>query len=274
METIKILYREKERELSAAMGKIDALTRQLEELKRGNVRNSYSLLGGGKQVQQTNSVELEKLRQELLVRIKMGRIEFPLLIELMQIFFVIVQHKNKLAKAQDEELLFKRQALYRRQADMLAIEQRVTELRSRLARKRQLNAQQISASSSATQAKTYSVDSSGGKPLNTKGEVATSAASSAATALFNGRTGVLRSSMGASVAASSSANGSIATTTTTYKVPSSFVSSSKSAVSTSSQLSPNIATVEPFQRIKQGSGMKVSLFTSFELNLNFFFAAV
>ena len=75
METIKILYREKERELTVAMGKIDALTRQLEELKRGNCRNSYSLLtnsnnnnnNNNRGSQQTQGLELEKLRQELLV---------------------------------------------------------------------------------------------------------------------------------------------------------------------------------------------------------------
>lgn len=83
METIKILYREKERELTAAVGKIDALTRQLEELKRGNFGNSYSFSKNGagnenanngnssysqqQQQKQQAAAELEKLRQELLV---------------------------------------------------------------------------------------------------------------------------------------------------------------------------------------------------------------
>lgn len=83
METIKILYREKERELTVAMSKIDALTRQLEELKRGNCRNSYSLLtnsnnnnNNNRASQQTQGLELEKLRQELLV--SSGGTSFPI----------------------------------------------------------------------------------------------------------------------------------------------------------------------------------------------------
>ncbi len=78
METIKILYREKERELTVAMSKIDALTRQLEELKKGNCRNSYSLLtnNNNKTSQQTQGLELEKLRQELLV--SSGGTSFPI----------------------------------------------------------------------------------------------------------------------------------------------------------------------------------------------------
>ena len=72
METVKLVYKEKERELSVAFAKIDALTRQLDELKKGNIVNSYSINGGGNgggvgYNKTPNNTELEKLRQELLV---------------------------------------------------------------------------------------------------------------------------------------------------------------------------------------------------------------
>lgn len=54
-------YKEKERELSVAMSKIEALSRQLDELRKGNISNSYNIKG------YKNSIELDKLRQELLV---------------------------------------------------------------------------------------------------------------------------------------------------------------------------------------------------------------
>ena len=63
VETIKIMFKEKERELTVALSKIDALTRQLDELKKGNTANSYNING------YKHGTELEKLRQELLVSI-------------------------------------------------------------------------------------------------------------------------------------------------------------------------------------------------------------
>lgn len=61
VENIKMVHKEKERELSVAFTKIDALTRQLEELQKGNTVNSYSMNG------YKHAAELDKLRQELLV---------------------------------------------------------------------------------------------------------------------------------------------------------------------------------------------------------------
>lgn len=55
-------YKEKERELSMAMGKIEALTKQLDELKKGNISNSYNMKG------YKHVAEIDKLRQELLVK--------------------------------------------------------------------------------------------------------------------------------------------------------------------------------------------------------------
>jgi apoptosis-stimulating of p53 protein 1 len=66
LESIRTLFNEKEKELSVALTKVDALTRQLEELRNGNTTNSYHINGisNGK-----HAIEMEKLRQELLVRI-------------------------------------------------------------------------------------------------------------------------------------------------------------------------------------------------------------
>lgn len=151
---------------------------------------------------------------------------------------------------------------------MLQIEQKVTELRSRLARKRQLNAQQMNSSgnASSTVSSVYLRTSA----LSTKNTLngacgqqqrgqATETDSSRA---FNPKT-VLRSSIG---------GGNLPNTT--YKVPyakPNNVNANANSNSNSSQLSPNIATVEPLQRLKQqqqqqqpqGTMLKVCKFTLF-----------
>ena len=58
-----MMFKEKEKELSVAFTKIDALTRQLDELQKGNIVNSYNING------YRHDGELEKLRQELLVSV-------------------------------------------------------------------------------------------------------------------------------------------------------------------------------------------------------------
>ena len=51
------------------------------------------------------------------------------------------QYKSKICKQNEEELIYKRNMLYKRQSDMLKIDQKINELQSRLTRKRQLNQQ-------------------------------------------------------------------------------------------------------------------------------------
>lgn len=70
LESIRALFSEKEKELCLAVSKVDALTRQLEDLKRDR-RGPLSL------IQNSNngslpvaSRELEKLRRELMVSFK------------------------------------------------------------------------------------------------------------------------------------------------------------------------------------------------------------
>lgn len=66
LQSVRAVFGEKVKELSVALAKVDALTRQLEELKKGNTTNSYQFsttaVGNAKYNQ-----ELDKLRQELLV---------------------------------------------------------------------------------------------------------------------------------------------------------------------------------------------------------------
>ena len=64
LDSIRALFNEKEKELSLAVAKVEELTRQLEELKRGRGATARE------QQQQAPSpaaLELDKLRRELMV---------------------------------------------------------------------------------------------------------------------------------------------------------------------------------------------------------------
>lgn len=64
LDSIRALFNEKEKELSLAVAKVEELTHQLEELKRGRGTSARD------QQQQTASpaaLELDKLRRELMV---------------------------------------------------------------------------------------------------------------------------------------------------------------------------------------------------------------
>lgn len=68
MDSIRALFSEKEKELSLAVAKVEALTRQLEELRRD--RRGLSLItnnGSSQQPPSQAARELEKLRRELMV---------------------------------------------------------------------------------------------------------------------------------------------------------------------------------------------------------------
>ncbi|XP_054169270.1 type-2 histone deacetylase 1-like [Oppia nitens] len=113
LESIRSLFNEKEKELSVALTKVDALTRQLDELTNGNTSNSYHInaLTNAK-----HTVELDKLKQELLYR-------------------------SKLSEQNGHQLMLKRGLLTQRQSDMIRVDMRISELQQRLARKRQINQQ-------------------------------------------------------------------------------------------------------------------------------------
>ena len=60
------LFSEKEKELAVALAKVDALTRQLDELRHGDTSNSYVM---PPHLPPAYHVEFDKLRQELLVSV-------------------------------------------------------------------------------------------------------------------------------------------------------------------------------------------------------------
>lgn len=67
LQSARCLFGEKVKELSVAVAKVDALTRQLEELRNGNTSNSYHVVSGNTSNSLKVSQEYEKLRKELLV---------------------------------------------------------------------------------------------------------------------------------------------------------------------------------------------------------------
>ncbi|XP_016984850.2 apoptosis-stimulating of p53 protein 2 isoform X2 [Drosophila rhopaloa] len=118
LDSIRALFSEKEKELSLAVAKVEALTRQLEDLRRDR-RCPVNILaaagnGVGQALPPQASRELEKLRRELMYR-------------------------NQLSLQQDARLHMQREALQQRQAELRSVDQRIYELQTRLQRKKQAN---------------------------------------------------------------------------------------------------------------------------------------
>ncbi|XP_059610747.1 uncharacterized protein LOC132257735 [Phlebotomus argentipes] len=117
LDSIRALFSEKEKELSLAVAKVEALTRQLEDLRRDR-RGPLNLIPGGapggNQQQSAAARELDKLRRELMYR-------------------------NQLSLQQDARLHLQREALQQRQAELRSVDQRILELQSRLQRKKASN---------------------------------------------------------------------------------------------------------------------------------------
>ncbi|XP_055626581.1 apoptosis-stimulating of p53 protein 1 [Toxorhynchites rutilus septentrionalis] len=128
LDSIRALFSEKEKELTLAVAKVEALTRQLEELRRDR-RGTLNLFPGLSTHSQFNNspstAELEKLRGELMYR-------------------------NQLSLQQDARLHLQREALQKRQAELQSVDQRILELQERLNRKRALNIVPHKQSSSQT----------------------------------------------------------------------------------------------------------------------------
>lgn len=117
LDSIRALFSEKEKELTLAVAKVEALTRQLEELRRDR-RGTLNLFTGLPSHSQLNSspaaIELDKLRRELMYR-------------------------NQLSLQQDARLHLQREALQKRQAELQSVDQRILELQGRLNKKRASN---------------------------------------------------------------------------------------------------------------------------------------
>ncbi|XP_066244957.1 apoptosis-stimulating of p53 protein 2 isoform X1 [Euwallacea similis] len=121
LDSIRALFNEKEKELSLAVAKVEELTRQLEELRRGKTNREPPT---------ASALELDKLRRELMYR-------------------------NKLNEQQNQRLNQQREALTARQEEMSAIDKRISELQERLQRKRSLNQQLASQISAASHKAAY-----------------------------------------------------------------------------------------------------------------------
>merc|ERR1719195_1898856 len=120
LDSIRLLFNEKEKELAMAVTKVDELTAQLEELRSGKVNLNYP----------PQVVELEKLRRELAYRRQLNE----------QQNNMIAQQRAQLSMGQEE---------------MARIDRRIAELQDRLTRKRMMNQQlanQINAATTAKQA--------------------------------------------------------------------------------------------------------------------------
>ncbi|XP_064621529.1 apoptosis-stimulating of p53 protein 2-like isoform X3 [Lineus longissimus] len=111
LESIKVLFNEKEKELSIAVAKVEELTKQLDEVKRGN-----NHAGDGKH-KSSGDAELEKLKKELMIR-------------------------NKLNEQQSTKLNAHREVLSKRHEEITMMDTRIEELQERLHKKRQQQQQQ------------------------------------------------------------------------------------------------------------------------------------
>ncbi|XP_050322821.1 apoptosis-stimulating of p53 protein 2 isoform X1 [Bactrocera neohumeralis] len=121
LDSIRALFSEKEKELSLAVAKVEALTRQLEDLRRDrrcpiNLLSNGNNNGNAQPLPPQASRELEKLRRELVYR-------------------------NQLSLQQDARLHLQREALQQRQAELRSVDQRIYELQTRLQRKKAANIQ-------------------------------------------------------------------------------------------------------------------------------------
>nr|XP_018895668.1 PREDICTED: apoptosis-stimulating of p53 protein 1 isoform X2 [Bemisia tabaci] len=108
LKSIRALFNEKEKELSMAVAKVEELTLQLEDLKKGR--------GTIPSPPSAAAIELDKLRRELMYR-------------------------NKLNEQQSVRLTQQREALALRQEEVSAVDRRISELQDRLQRKRLSNQQ-------------------------------------------------------------------------------------------------------------------------------------
>uniref|UniRef100_A0A671NDA3 Apoptosis-stimulating of p53 protein 1-like n=1 Tax=Sinocyclocheilus anshuiensis TaxID=1608454 RepID=A0A671NDA3_9TELE len=104
IEHISGLFQEKQAELQAAVLRVDQLSQQLEDLRRGKL-NGLQTLGG--QVTGTAALELRKLYQELQIR-------------------------NKLNQEQNSKLQQQKELLNKRNMEVTLMDKRINELRDRL----------------------------------------------------------------------------------------------------------------------------------------------
>lgn len=125
LESMIVLFIEKRKELNQSLAKVEALTRQLEELKSGINGSSYRYINPTNKVSNDKFDDLEKLRQELAAQ-------------------------TRLNDQQNVTLMQKQNLLMQRKCEIAGIDERIAELQRRLAMKRMLNQQLSSQMKSRT----------------------------------------------------------------------------------------------------------------------------
>ncbi|XP_067847825.1 protein phosphatase 1, regulatory subunit 13Bb isoform X2 [Heptranchias perlo] len=108
IEHINAVFHEKQRELQSAVLKVDQLTQQLDDLRKGKTNGLQSYNG---QVPGPAAVELKKLYQELQIR-------------------------NKLNQEQTTKLQHQKELLNKRNMEVTMMDKRISELRERLWKKK------------------------------------------------------------------------------------------------------------------------------------------
>ncbi|KAM9840705.1 protein phosphatase 1, regulatory subunit 13Bb isoform 2-T2 [Aulostomus maculatus] len=109
IEQVSSLFQEKQAELQAAVLRVEQLSLQLEDLRRGKLNGIQTALGG--QVTGTAALELRKLYQELQIR-------------------------NKLNQEQNSKLQQQKELLNKRNMEVTLMDKRISELRERLYKKK------------------------------------------------------------------------------------------------------------------------------------------
>ncbi|XP_078262608.1 protein phosphatase 1, regulatory subunit 13Bb isoform X2 [Rhinoraja longicauda] len=108
IEHINTMFHEKQRELQSAVLKVDQLTQQLDDLRKGKTNGLHSYNG---QVPGPTALELKKLYQELQIR-------------------------NKLNQEQNTKLHHQKELLNKRNMEVTMMDKRINELRERLWKKK------------------------------------------------------------------------------------------------------------------------------------------
>lgn len=109
IEQVTSLFQEKQAELQGAVLRVEQLSLQLEDLRRGKLNGVQNILGG--QVTGTAALELRKLYQELQIR-------------------------NKLNQEQNSKLQQQKELLNKRNMEVTLMDKRISELRERLYKKK------------------------------------------------------------------------------------------------------------------------------------------
>ncbi|CAF4330878.1 unnamed protein product [Rotaria sp. Silwood2] len=105
LEILKQIFFDKEHELTVALNKVDELTKQLDQLRKIKITTNKE--------QSQNKNELDKLKQELMIR-------------------------NKLNEQQSRKIAYQREVYASKQAELNQLDRRIEELQQRLKKKRTL----------------------------------------------------------------------------------------------------------------------------------------